>query len=56
MPYISDIVKNTSLMFVNTHYTLSGPKPLSPSVVEIGGVHMQSLKTLDSVSKYRGIV
>ncbi|XP_045481088.1 UDP-glycosyltransferase UGT5-like isoform X1 [Harmonia axyridis] len=32
--------KRTSLIFVNTHFTLSFPRPLVPNVVEIGGIHL----------------
>lgn len=49
MPYLGDLIDETSLMLVNTHYSLSGPKPLSPSVIEIGGVHIQEPKPLEEV-------
>lgn len=48
MPYLGDLAKRTSMMFVNTHFSLSGPKPLPPTVIEIGGVHIQDLKPLDN--------
>ncbi|XP_055597964.1 UDP-glucosyltransferase 2-like [Uranotaenia lowii] len=47
IPDIKDLQKRTSMMFVNQHYSLSGPKPLSPAVVEVGGVHIQEFKELD---------
>ncbi|XP_058820278.1 UDP-glycosyltransferase UGT5-like [Topomyia yanbarensis] len=47
MPDIKDLQKRTSMMFVNQHYSLSGPKPLSPAVVELGGIHIQEFKELD---------
>uniref|UniRef100_A0A182MLU6 Uncharacterized protein n=1 Tax=Anopheles culicifacies TaxID=139723 RepID=A0A182MLU6_9DIPT len=46
IPDVREIVANTSLVLVNQHYTLSGARPLIPSVVEIGGVHIQSTKPL----------
>lgn len=47
IPDIKDLQKRTSMMFVNQHYSLSGPKPLTPAVVEIGGIHIQDFKELD---------
>lgn len=51
MPYLGDLIDETSLMLVNTHYSLSGSKPLSPSVIEIGGVHIQEPKPLEEVGE-----
>lgn len=38
------------MMFVNQHYSLSGSKPLSPAVIELGGVHIRDAKPIDPVS------
>lgn len=46
VPDVRDIAKNTSLLLVNQHYTLSGARPLVPAVVEIGGVHIGPQKPL----------
>ncbi|XP_062548927.1 UDP-glycosyltransferase UGT5-like isoform X2 [Armigeres subalbatus] len=46
IPAVRDIARNTSLILVNQHYTLSGARPLVPAVVEIGGVHIQNQKRL----------
>ncbi|KFB39733.1 AGAP007920-PA-like protein [Anopheles sinensis] len=46
IPDVREIVKNTSLILVNQHYTLSGARPLVPAVLEIGGVHIGSAKPL----------
>uniref|UniRef100_A0A182JNW2 UDP-glucuronosyltransferase n=1 Tax=Anopheles christyi TaxID=43041 RepID=A0A182JNW2_9DIPT len=51
IPDVTEIVRNTSLILVNQHYTLSGARPLIPSVVEIGGVHIQNAKPLPSELK-----
>lgn len=51
MPYLGDLIKSTSMMFVNSHYSLNGPKPNSPAVVELGGIHTEAkLGVLDAVS------
>lgn len=52
LPDIKDLQKRTSLMFVNQHYSLSGSKPLSPQVVELGGIHIREAKPLDEVCLY----
>lgn len=46
IPSVREIARNTSLILVNQHYTLSGARPLVPAVVEIGGVHIQNQKPL----------
>ncbi|XP_052892383.1 UDP-glucosyltransferase 2-like [Anopheles moucheti] len=46
IPDVREIVSNTSLILVNQHYSLSGARPLLPSVVEIGGVHIQNTNPL----------
>ncbi|KAH8237916.1 hypothetical protein KR032_007190 [Drosophila birchii] len=40
LPSTEELVRNTSLMLINQHYSLSGPKPLPPNVIEVGGVHI----------------
>lgn len=47
MPSVGELVKEISMMFVNQHFSLSGAKPLPPSVLELGGVHIQKAKPLD---------
>ncbi|CAG9762822.1 unnamed protein product [Ceutorhynchus assimilis] len=34
----------TSLFLVNTHYTLTGVQPLTPNIIEVGGLHVQNRK------------
>lgn len=50
MPSVADISKKISLMLTNTHYSLNGPRPLSPKVIEVGGVHIKEAKPIDEVS------
>lgn len=49
IPPVNDLLKNTSLIFVNQHYSLSGAKPLSPAVIDIGGIHIKDAKPLPKV-------
>lgn len=50
MPYLGDLAKTTSVMLVNTHYSLNGVRPNTPAVIEVGGLHIREPKKLDSVS------
>ncbi|XP_055326702.1 UDP-glucosyltransferase 2-like [Sitodiplosis mosellana] len=47
IPPTGELVKETSLMFVNTHYSFSGSRPNAPTVVELGGVHIKEETHLD---------
>lgn len=40
LPPLSDLIKETSMVFVNTHFSLEGPTPNPPTVVELGGIHI----------------
>lgn len=46
MPSVAELVKDTSMFFVNQHFSLSGVKPLPPNVIELGGIHIQKSKPL----------
>ncbi|VVC97207.1 unnamed protein product [Leptidea sinapis] len=37
---LHDAANNITLLFVNSHYTLNGVRPLVPGLVEVGGIHM----------------
>lgn len=50
IPSVSELKKETSLMFVNSHYSLSGSRPLSPAVIEIGGIHIKEPKPIKQVN------
>lgn len=44
-----DIMYNASAIIVNSHYTLHGPRPFVPGVVEAGGMHVGKVKPLPEV-------
>lgn len=48
VPSVGELAKETSLFLVNQHFSLSGVKPLPPSVIDIGGIHIQKAKPLDA--------
>ncbi|XP_021917399.1 UDP-glucuronosyltransferase 3A1-like isoform X2 [Zootermopsis nevadensis] len=46
LPALSTLARNTSLIFVNNHFSVNRPRPLVPGIVEVGGIHMKPAKTL----------
>lgn len=50
VPYVADIIKNSSLILVNHHFSLAFPRPYLPNMVEIGGYHINPPKQLPPVS------
>lgn len=53
IPKPSDTVKNASLIFTNSHFTISLSKPMVPGIIEIGGIHINETnrKKLPQVSE-----
>ena len=52
LPPLKDIVSNSSLLLVNSHFSLNLPRPLVPGVVEIGGMHITRIKRAPEVSTF----
>ena len=50
LPPLDEMVKNTSLVLVNHHYSLGYPRPNLPNMVEVGGFHINPVKRLPDVS------
>jgi hypothetical protein len=48
-PPVSELIKTTSLVILNTHFSFNFPRPFVPAVVEAGG--MQIKKNFDPLSK-----
>jgi glucuronosyltransferase len=44
VPPLSDIARNTSLLLVDTHFSLDRPRPLVPGIVEVGRTPPQASK------------
>ena len=51
LPALSDLARNTSLIFVNNHFSLNRPRPLVPGVIEVAGIHIKPPKPLPKVSQ-----
>jgi glucuronosyltransferase len=49
IPPLSEIVRNTSLLLLNNHFSLNYPKPLVPNMIEVGGMHVQPPMKLPEV-------
>jgi glucuronosyltransferase len=49
LPSISELEKSTVLLLVNSHFSLSYPKPLMPNMVQVGGMHIKPPQELPSV-------
>ncbi|XP_025424454.1 UDP-glucuronosyltransferase 2B13-like isoform X2 [Sipha flava] len=43
---LDQLVKNASLLMVNTHFTMFGSRAYVPAIVEVGGIHIQPIKPL----------
>ncbi|XP_044752267.1 UDP-glycosyltransferase UGT5-like [Coccinella septempunctata] len=46
LPPLDDIVSNTSLMIVNSHFSLNQPRPTVPNLVEVAGIHIREPRKL----------
>lgn len=42
-PTLDELKRNVSLVLLNTHVTLSTPKPYSPNMIEVGGLQVNSV-------------
>ncbi|VVD02543.1 unnamed protein product [Leptidea sinapis] len=45
VPSLIDIQRNTSLMLLNSHFSIDTPAAYLPNVIEIGGVHLTKTNT-----------
>lgn len=50
IPDVAETAKKISLILVNQHYSLTGPRPLTTQVIEVGGIHIKEQKPLPAVS------
>lgn len=48
MPHLRELAQQTSMLFVNSHYSFTGVKPNAPAVIELGGIHIKEAKPLDA--------
>lgn len=46
---LAELALRTSFLFVDTHHTVWGGRPLPPNVVEVGGLHVRPARPLQEV-------
>nr|CAI5843306.1 unnamed protein product [Callosobruchus analis] len=46
LPYLGDIGRNVSLLFINTNMAIYGPRPHVPTVIPLGFMHIEPVKPL----------
>lgn len=51
MPHLRELVHETSLMFVNSHHSYDGSRPIAPTIIELGGIHIKAAAPLDAEIK-----
>nr|CAD7412602.1 unnamed protein product [Timema poppensis] len=49
LPPLVELAHRTSLVLVNTHFSLNRPRPLVPNIVEVGGIHLRKREKLPQV-------
>lgn len=42
VPHIIDLYRDVSLYLVNSHHSLNGVRPMTPNVIEVGGLHLKT--------------
>lgn len=55
LPPISDVVSKTSLLLINSHFSIIQSRPFPPNVIEIGGIHIKDRRPLEQVISTRTI-
>jgi glucuronosyltransferase len=50
VPSIAELKKKTSLILVNSHFSLNVPRPTVPALIEVGGLHIKENRKLPKVS------
>lgn len=47
---LENVLSELSLLLVNSHHSIQGPRPILPGFVEVGGLHISAEKPLDKVN------
>ncbi|KAF2882089.1 hypothetical protein ILUMI_24092 [Ignelater luminosus] len=65
LPDLQDLVQNTSLILVNSHFSINTARPAVPNFIEVGGLHIDPPKALPKhlqeaididKSQYKGVI
>ncbi|XP_069681768.1 UDP-glucosyltransferase 2-like [Periplaneta americana] len=46
LPPLEDLAMNASLLLLNTHFSISKPRPFVPAIVEVAGIHLSEAQKL----------
>nr|CAD7450895.1 unnamed protein product [Timema bartmani] len=49
LPPLVELAHRTSLVLVNTHFSVNRPRPLVPAIVEVGGIHLKKREKLPQI-------
>jgi glucuronosyltransferase len=49
IPSVMEILGNTSLVLSNRHFSIHGPQPYLPDIIDVGGIHSRPAKPLPKV-------
>jgi glucuronosyltransferase len=49
IPPIGQVIRNASMMFLNTHHSFNKARPMVPNVVDVGGINVKPAKPLSKV-------
>lgn len=52
LPDLREIAQKTSLILVNSHFSINIARPTVPNFIEVAGLHINEPKTLPEVSVY----
>ncbi|CAG9767021.1 unnamed protein product [Ceutorhynchus assimilis] len=53
MPSLSDLAYNSSLLLMNTHFSIHFARPLVPNVVEVAGLHIEEPQPLNQIKQLK---
>lgn len=48
-PELSSMISNSSLVLVNSHFSINYPYPLPPNIIDVAGIHIRPSKPLPQV-------
>lgn len=50
LPDLRDLAQRTSLILVNSHFSINQARPAVPNFIEVGGLHIREPKALPEAS------
>lgn len=50
-PKLESLAQEYSLILSNSHFSINDVRPLVPTLIEVGGLHLENMQTLSMVRK-----